>query len=303
MFGKSPNNKQRFRCKNCLKTFIWKQPYVKKLNEQHWFKLWIAESYSIRQISQLSGHSPSKLKRIKNYWLNQAPKENLRYRRYKYILFDGTYFHKSGCLMNLMSTRGHRIIANLYAKKESYPNTYPWFMDLKNKGLNPLSVTMDGHLKVIEAIKAVWPKAKLQRCLCHIQRQGLQWLRTYPKTEAGKALRILLRQVAGIKSFKERNAWLKAYKSWLSRYSDLVKSLPGSSVAFKDLKRTMALISNALPDMFHYLKEQRIPATTNSLENFYSQLKSDYQRHRGLSIEHRISYLRWFCYFKSINNF
>jgi len=162
---------------------------------------------------------------------------------------------------------------------------------------------MDGQLKVIEAIRSVWPKAKIQRCLYHIQRQGLQWLRTYPKTEAGKELRLILSQVTGINSLKERNDWVDAYKTWQKNYSDFVKSLPRTSVAFVDLKRAMGLINHALPDMFHYLKDRRIPATTNSLESFYSRLKSDYQRHRGMSHKHKLAYLKWYCCFKNSNTF
>ena len=205
--------------------------------------------------------------------------------------------------MNLMCAASGSMISNQYASKESYQNVQPWFLTLKEQGLKPFSITMDGHLKVIEAIKSVWPQAKIQRCLYHIQRQGLQWLRTYPKTEAGRELRILLSKLTSIKSFKERDAWNSVYTSWLERYSSFVKSLPRTSVAFVDLKRTMNLINNALPNMFHYLKDRRIPATTNLLESFYSRLKADYQRHRGMSKQHKLAYLKWYCYFKNSNTF
>lgn len=80
-----------------------------------------------------------------------------------------------------------------------------------------------------------------------------------------------------------------------------VRSLPLSNIAFKDLKRTMVLLNNALPYMFYYLKEPNIPATTNVLEGFYSRLKADYRRHRGLSQKHKIHYLKWYCFFKNNN--
>ena len=162
---------------------------------------------------------------------------------------------------------------------------------------------MDGHLKVMEAIKEVWPKATIQRCLYHIQHQGPQWLRTYPKTQAGKDLRQLLLTLCTIHSLKDRNNFRFAYRNWLNTYQSFVKSMPWTNIAFKDLKRTMGLINNALPDMFHYLKDKDIPATTNSLESFYSRLKSDYRRHRGLSQKNKISYLKWYCHFKNSNTF
>ena len=200
-------------------------------------------------------------------------------------------------------THAQTVIAYRYIDKESYYSVHPWFLYLKKQGLSPHSMTMDGHLKVIEAIKEIWPKTIIQRCLYHIQRQGLQWLRTYPKTEAGKELRNLLLTLCSIRSIKERNTFIQTYKDWLFKYKSFVKTLPRTSVAFIDLKRAMGLITNAIPNMFHYLCHSKIPATTNSLEGFYSRLKSDYQRHRGLSKKNRIQYLKWYCYFKNSNTF
>jgi len=70
-------------------------------------------------------------------------------------------------------------------------------------------------------------------------------------------------------------------------------------VASKDLRRTMVLVNNALPDMFYYLEDNLVPATTNVLEGFHSRLKADYRRHRGLTKEHRIQYIHWYCYFEN----
>jgi transposase-like protein len=165
----------------------------------------------------------------------------------------------------------------------------------------PHYIVMDGEQSVIRAIITTWPKAIIQRCLYHIQREGMRWLRTYPKTDAGKELRALLRTLCNIRSFKERDQFIESYKTWVNKHKDFVKALPVSNIAFKDLKRTMVLINNALPDMFHCLKEPNIPATTNALESFYSRLKADYRRHRGLSQKNKIHYLKWYCYLKNSN--
>jgi hypothetical protein len=73
-------------------------------------------------------------------------------------------------------------------------------------------------------------------------------------------------------------------------------------VAFKDLKRTMALINNAMPDMFYYLDDTKIHKTTNALEGFYSRLKADYRKHRGLTEQHKRSYLKWYTHFNNLEN-
>lgn len=257
------------------------------------------ESYSIRQLSKLSGYSGITLTRIKDYWLEQNPQEVCDYSKIHYLIFDATYFHKEGCLLNLMEAVSQRIVAHRYVKKESFKDTYPWFLSLQQQGLTPRVITTDGERSVLRALHLVWPQARYQRCLYHIQHEGMRWLRSSPNTEAGKQLRELLAQLSRIKTGAERDHFINGYVTWLKKYGDDIKALPNTSVAYKDLKRTIVLLNNALPDMFYYLEDEQIPATTNALEGFHSRLKADYQRHRGLSREHRLSYIHWYCYFKN----
>ncbi len=201
----------------------------------------------------------------------------------------------------MSANKRQKIISTIYAKKEGFKSVYPWFNRLKEQGLDPRYITMDGEQSVMRAIRMVWPTTKIQRCLYHIQREGMRWLRTYPKTQAGRELRSILRKVCSIQSIKERDEFINAYQVWLTKYRNFVRSLPITNVAFKDLKRTMVLIKNALADMFYYLKDPNVPPTTNTLESFYSRLKADYRRHRGLTQKHKINYLKWYCYSKNSN--
>lgn len=201
--------------------------------------------------------------------------------------------------MNLMDAQDQKIIAHLYVKKESFQEAYPWFISLQQQGLNPKFITTDGEHSILRAMRLVWPRAKLQRCLYHLQHEGMRWLRTYPKTEAGKALRMILSKLCWIKTVKEKDAFIEEYRFWIKQYRGYVSSLPRTTVASKDLRRTMVLINNALPDMFYYLEDKQVHATTNALEGFHSRLKADYRRHRGLNKEHRIQYINWYCYFEN----
>src|SRR3989338_3724265 len=140
---------------------------------------------------------------------------------------------------------------------------------------------MDGEISVIRAIREAWPQTKIQRCLYHIQREGLVCVRILKKTKAGRKLRAILSTLASIKSFKDRDIFLELFHSWINAHYAFIKALPNTTIEFKDLKKTITLIKNALPDMFHYLSNPNIPSTTNALEGFFSRLKSDYQRHRG----------------------
>lgn len=215
------------------------------------------------------------------------------------MIYDATYFHKDGCLLNLMDATNQKIIDHRYVRKESFADAYPWFMSMKEQGLSPQFIITDGERSILRAMQVVWPQAKFQRCLYHLQHEGMRWLRTYPKTQAGKALRDILSRLSWIKTTDEKDAFLQEYRNWVEQYRDFVLSLSRTSIASKDLRRTMVLINNALPDMFHYLEDSHVHATTNALEGFHSRLKSDYQRHRGLSKEHKIQYIHWYCYFNN----
>jgi len=202
-------------------------------------------------------------------------------------------------MLNLMDATNQKIIAHIYVERESFKQALPWFMSLKQLGLNPHFITTDGERSVIRAMKLVWPQTKLQRCLYHLQHEGMRWLRTYPKTEAGKELRTILSKLSSIKTIIERDAFIQRYRNWVSQYKDYVITLSRPTLASKDLRRTMVLINNALPDMFYYLEDAHVHSTTNALEGFHSRLKADYRRHRGLSKEHRIQYIHWYCYFEN----
>lgn len=268
--------------------------------------MWVKESYSVRQLSGISGHSAAKIKRIKNYWLTQTPEDNFDSRNCRYLLFDGTYFHRHGCLIMAMDAPSGKVVISRYVDKERYSSAFAMFECLKRSGVEPRAITLDGHLPVMRAVRAAWPDVKIQRCLFHIQREGMRWLRSKPKTKAGMELRILLSALANVKTGCERDEFLDAYDRWLGEYADFVRRLPLTSVAHKDLKKTMALINNARTNMFHFISDGNIESSTNKLEGFHSRLKADYRRHRGLSAKHREAFLRWYCHFensKSSNTF
>lgn len=247
----------------------------------------------------LSGFSRAKLHRIKNYWLSQTPNELYDLTLYKHVIIDGTYFHKDGCLVTIMSTSPSMILSNLYVPKESFAALYRWFLNLKGRGLEPVAITTDGERSTLQAIDKVWPYAKIQRCLYHIQHEGCRWLRSYPKTKPGQELRRLLLTLARIKSVKERNEFISSYKSWLATHWSFVLSLPMNIKANYDLKRTTSLLNNALPNMFHYLMDPCIHSTTNALEGWHSRIKRAYRQHAGMRQIHKIQFLRWFSWFKN----
>lgn len=276
--------------------YLWRDGPGLLARRRNLFELWVVESYSVRQLCWISGYGASTLKAIRRYWLRQSPPDRTDYSGVEYAIYDATYFHKDGCLLNLMDAISGKVIAHCHVRGESFKEALPWFTKLKEHGLNPSYMTVDGEQSIMRAIKLVWPGVVLQRCLYHIQREGMRWLRTNPKTQAGRELRSLLSSLSSVKTAEERDSFVDAYRSWVNKYRESIRSLPREIIASKDLRRTMVLINNALPDMFRYIDNPQIRPTTNSLEGFHSRLKAAYWRHRGLTKSHRPKYIDWYCY-------
>ena len=62
------------------------------------------------------------------------------------------------------------------------------------------------------------------------------------------------------------------------------------------------VIKKALPDMFPYIDNPRIPKTTNGLESFFGHLKGNLNIHRGLSHAHRKEFILWYLFLKNKQN-
>ena len=253
------------------------------------------EGYTIRQLAIQSGYSRSTISRIINYWLDRTPKESVDLSRFKYLVLDGTYLIKRRIVVvGLADPVARSLVTGCYGLKEGEARMRDYCFYLRDKGLTPLSITIDGLRQVHTMLEDVWPEARIQRCLVHIQRQGLSWCRRDPKTAAVKHLHRLFCRVMDITTMKQRNEFLAAWQAWEERFGQPIASRPSRGKVFSDVKRARSLLFYALPYMFHYLDDPLIPRSTNWIEGYFSRLKARYRQHRGLSEKHRANYFAWY---------
>lgn len=215
------------------------------------------------------------------------------------ILVDGTYFERKRGLVAVMNSDGHAVVYGKFGITEGPRGMALVCQGLLERGCSPKSATIDGSPSVRQALTTHWPKIIIQRCLVHVQRQGLMWCRRFPKNAAGKHLRILFLKVTQIHSYKERDDFLSEVEAWERRYGHSVASAPDRGWVMSDLKRARSMLLKALPDMFHYLSDSCIPKTTNGLEGYFSRLKDRYRDHRGLSPKRRAAYFQWYFHLRS----
>lgn len=260
-----------------------------------WFKRWVAEGYTVTQLARESGHSRWKIRQILYSYLDHPPAVHAL-KSVQRILVDGTYFKRKRGLVAVMNSDGHAVIYGKFGVTEGPRGMSLVCRELLERGCSPKIATIDGSPSVRQALTARWPEITIQRCLVHIQRQGLMWCRQNPKTGAGKRLREFFLHVTRIHSYKERDDFLSEVEAWERRFGHSIASAKETGWVLSDLKRARSMLLKALPDMFHYLDDPSISKTTNGLEGYFARLKDRYRDHRGLSAKRRGVYFQWFIY-------
>jgi hypothetical protein len=246
-----------------------------------------------------SVYSPRKLYYMINHCIGQAaPPPALSLAECHHLIFDGTFLHRPRSLIALMDARTHMVVAGQYGVSEnSEPQLERFFKRLISAGLHPRSVTVDGNPNAIKILRKLWPDIVLQRCLVHIQRQGLSWCRTSPRTTYARWLRRIFLQITKIRTPADREKFLNAVTGWEAKYGSQIDGRRETGHVFSDIKRARSMLLRALPDMFHYLDNPLIPISTNGLEGYFSRLKGHYRQHRGLKEEKRADYFQWYFHF------
>jgi AraC-like DNA-binding protein len=299
------SGKQRYKCRQCGLLYTHNNVAVSKSNRFAWFKLWVAGRQTIRQLQKVSGYSERTLKRYFYQYLTTAPIFTVKPSEKVNLLIDATYFKGNLCLVlyrdnTIKYTQLYRLTDG-----EWYEEIKEDLQNLLTLGVQIQSITCDGHKALLKAISSVCPDIFLQRCLVHIQRMCRIWLTMRPKSEAGVALRFIVNGLHRINNHQQRDYWIVSLAKWHQQYEGYLKEKSYSHQTgrywykHRMVRRSFTVIKKALPHMFHYLDNERIPKSTNGLESFFGHLKSHITLHRGLSKQHRKNFIKWYLYFRN----
>ena len=256
----------------------------------------------LKDIAKQKGCSISTVQRLFRNYLDHPPTPQIRENNDCHLMIDGTY-HSDFCLLNYFDNDLKYLQYYEIARKENYLDFRLGLELLKKAGLNIASITSDGDKGLIMAINEVLPGVTHQRCIVHVQRMSLAYLTRFPQTQAGRELRLIALDMCRIYDHDDRSKWVGRYREWEARYHDFLNER-NSSLADKrlfrhyDVRRVRTLINGALPSLFHYLNDLKIPKSNNGLECRFSFLKNNLRIHRGLSKEHRKSFLLWYNWLK-----
>lgn len=260
---------------------------------------------TLTYLSGQSGYSVRTLKTLFHHYLKSPPVLSFYPKEKLNLLIDGTYFSNNICLIvyrdnEIKFTQLYRLTDGEYASeiKEDLQN-------LLHLGIQIESITCDGHRSIMRAIKVVCREVILQRCLVHIQRECRTWLTAHPKSLPGLSLLTIVKSLNTVKSHEQSQHWMKEVYDWYTEHKEYVneKSISANTKRYwykhKMVRRAFIHIKNALPNMFEFLFNDRVPKSTNGLESFFGHLKSHLLLHRGLTKEHRKNFIKWYLYFKN----
>ncbi len=266
-----------------------------------WFKKWILERQTFKTLSRDSGLSIDTLQRTFYAFLEQAPSVKILKRPHVHLRLDATYFERF-CLLCYQDHEDGYTQLIRFTDGEHYREIKEDLDNLIKLGVQIESITTDGHKSMLKAIRKSLPDVPAQRCLIHIQRMCLLWLTRFPKHPSGVELRALVLMLLRIKTENDRLYWTAELYEWYSRHEVYLKEKTFHEptgrywYTHKLLRRSYFTIKRALPNMFHYLSNPKIPSTTNGIEGFFSHLKNHLDLHRGLTVKHRVDFIKWYVY-------
>jgi hypothetical protein len=245
---------------------------------------------------RLHRSNSSTIRRSVRYWLEHPPAPDVFATSATTIIFDGSMLKNRRGPYVALDAQTNTVIAAEDDIAENGRELLPFYQRLFNAGIIPKYAVIDGNSQEITYLKVVWPQITIQRCIVHVQRQGLQWCRKNPKRTDAKHLRNLFLHLSSIKTMEQVKSYIQHVEQWEQRFGSRIQQTPERGPVFSDIKRARSMLLKALPSLFHFVVDPRVPSSTNALEGYFSRLKELYRCHRGLSPAHRRGYFLWYFY-------
>jgi len=287
--GRTAAGTQRWYCRSCALSAVRKRPDTKDRHHRMLFTRWLTGNRSLPEVAHDYGISRRTLIRwFAPLWGRIRQPLVLNLDPCAIYILDGVYLsgrENAALICRTMTAQ----LSWMFAVRESFAS---WLAFLKNLPA-PDVVVIDGQKGLLAAILCLWPQAKIQRCLVHIERLARIKLTRQPKTRAGKELLTLVQGLFGVRTRRQRRRWLRAHRRWEHRHVAFLKERGyGEAKAGKkrlwwythrNIRAVRSLLRNALPHLFTFVRYPHVPRTTNHVEGgVNSRLKELVHRHRGL---------------------
>lgn len=290
------HKRQRYRCKQCNKTWQEKAQF-QRLHNAIWYD-YAVEDLRIRQLCQKYNFGIDKIRRI---LLDYRVPSIVPAGQHDVIGMDCTYFGKKG-----IDEWGLLIIVDLHTKEclycEEIPahETYAHYCNaldaLAGLGIHPKSCVVDG----VPGLAGVLEHKGLlvQYCQFHQIKTINSYLTRNPILEPN----IELRHIALSLTHVNRQTFARAFNAWFYQYQSWLKERtrnPDTGKLEYSHQKTRSAV-HSLQKNFKYLyayeqyPELDIPNTNNTLEGINSAIKHKLDHHRGIKKQLKTQLVRDF---------
>ncbi|WP_343922991.1 transposase, partial [Rhodoglobus aureus] len=164
----------------------------------------------------------------------------------------------------------------------------------------PTVVVCDGGAGIASAVHRVWPETKTQRCLFHVQMNIRRHLTLNPRTDAGRRLLTLSRELSAVRDEDAVIAWRLKLEAWWQAHGHLTKerSSDGHRYWFTHdrLRKAWQLLAKLSRDgtLFTYVTHGNARTTSPLEGGINNGIRTVLRNHRGMNEAHMKRAAEWF---------
>lgn len=184
------------------------------------------------------------------------------------------------------------------------------YQQLRGSLQPPLMVVLDGGTNAYSAIRQLWPRTTIQRCLVHAQRSVRRYVAFRPRTKTGKTIHTLALALTQVDTLDKAAQWASklqqfhdVYRLWMDEKTLNIYTGKRESTHTR-VRRAINRLSHLSRQqwLFAFLQPAARPAdpnytwapTTNHLEgDINAQLKLLARLHRERGGERQRRMLEW----------
>lgn len=269
-----------------------RRPDVVRREQLRRFLRWL-----VGKASQDAFGSARSFRRVTAWCWELRPRLSITGEVFDTVVVDGVWIG-SWCLLIAVSGTG-RVIDWQWAARESQAAWQHLFARIPA----PEVLVSDGGSGLRAAATTVWPDTKLQRCVFHLQMNVTRHLTRNPRTDAGKALRVITQHLSDVRDIDAAIRWQVRLHDWWNAFGHLTKERTvyvngGFGFTHERLRKAWLILRRIARDghAFTFLIHP-CPRTTSALEGgINAPLRNLLRHHRGMREEHRRRAAEWFLY-------
>lgn len=289
--GKTAAGTQRWRCPDCGASSVRRRDDVTRRHQLTAFLTWLSGKQSQSEIDGLTGRS---FRHATDWCWDIEPTLGPVTTTHHQVLVDGIYIG-SWCLL-IAVTETLQVLSWQWCARESTP---AWTALLERIPA-PTVVVYDGGAGLASAVRQTWPATKTQRCIFHVQMNIRRHLTFKPRTDAGRRLLGLSKQLSKVRTKDDVIAWRLKLEAWWQAYGHLTKerSTDGRATWFTHdrLRKAWQLLSRLSQDgtLFTYVIYENARTTSPLEGGINSSIRTVLRQHRGMTEEHMKRAAEWF---------